>query len=280
MRARTLQANGLRFEALADGPAAGPPVVLLHGFPESADAWSRIGPALAAGGLQVLAPHQRGYGGSDRPPGVAAYRLDRLAADVLGLADAMGWERFSVVGHDWGGIVAWHLATVAPQRLHRLVVLNAPHPATLRPYALRHPTQGLRSAYVLWFQLPWLPEAVLRADGCALLRRATAGSARREAFPPQLLARYQAQWLVPGALTAMLNWYRALPGGPPTPATPVAVPTTVLWGGRDAFLEAGLADAALALCPQGTLVRLPGCTHWLHHEAPAEVAAQLVRALA
>jgi pimeloyl-ACP methyl ester carboxylesterase len=279
MRPLILQANGLRFEALADGPANGLPVLLLHGFPESAQAWHQVAPALAAAGWQVLAPNQRGYGGSDKPPGVDAYRLDLLAGDALGLADAMGWQSFSVVGHDWGGVVAWHLATLAPQRLRRLVVLNAPHAGTLGPYARRHPVQWLRSWYMGAFQLPVLPETLLRAHGCALLRRSLVATSRRGTFTPGQLDRWALDWQRPGALTAMLAWYRALPRQQPTPRTPIGVPTTVVWGERDRFLDRGLADAALALCRDGRLQTLPRCTHWLHHEAPDEVAALLLRAL-
>lgn len=279
MHTRSFSLPGLRLQGLVAGPAGGRPVMLLHGFPESADAWDGLGDQLAADGLHVVAPHQRGYAGSDKPSGRSAYTLDRLAQDVLDLADLLGWGRFALVGHDWGGVVAWHLASNAPQRLDRLVILNAPHAATLRPYARRHPSQVLRSAYAIGFQLPWLPETLLGADDGALLLHTITGSARHGAFPSDLLARYRAQWAAPGALTAMVNWYRALAVGPRTPATPITVPTTVLWGDRDRFLGPGLADAALALCPQGRLVRLPEATHWLHHEQPAQVLTQVRAAL-
>ena len=130
-----LVSNGLEFHAVSAGPADGPLVVLLHGFPEFSYGWRRQIPALAEAGLRVVAPDQRGYNRSSKPAGIAAYTLDVLANDAFGLADALGRERFAVVGHDWGGVVAWHLATRNPERVTRAAILNAPHPATLRRYA-------------------------------------------------------------------------------------------------------------------------------------------------
>ena len=280
MRTQVFQVHGLQLEALTAGPAGGELVVLLHGFPESADAWRRQVPALAGAGWRVIAPSQRGYAGSSKPDGVFAYRLPVLARDVLGLADAAGAQQFSVVGHDWGGAIAWHLATVHPERLHRIVVLNGVHPGTVGLHALRHPTQLLRGWYVGAFQVPVVPELLLRASGYAWLERAMLGSARPGAFPPELLGQYRAQWAQPGALTAMLNWYRALAFDPPSPALRIELPVTVLWGERDPVLERGLADAALALCSHGRLVPFPKATHWLHHEEPDEVNRQLLQALA
>jgi len=261
----------------ARGPEDGPLVVLLHGFPETgALAWRRqVGP-LAAAGLRVLVPDQRGYGRSAKPPGIDAYRLDALADDVLRLA---GERRFSLVGHDWGGVVAWWLALRNPERLERLAILNAPHPALLAGYALRHPGQLLRSWYVLAFQLPGLPEAAFRARTYRLPMRALTGTSRPGTFAPADLRAYRAAWAQPGAVTAMLNWYRALRRRRPAPARRVAVPTLILWGDKDAFLQPGLADAALALCDDGRLVRFPDATHWLQHEEAERVNRALVRFL-
>jgi pimeloyl-ACP methyl ester carboxylesterase len=280
MHTRSFEVNGLRLEAIAAGPPAGPLVFLLHGFPESADAWGRQLPALAGAGLHVLALHQRGYAGSDKPAGVLPYRLPALAADVLAVADALQVPRFSVVGHDWGAAVAWHLTAAAPDRLDKVVVMNGPHPGTVGAHAMRHPSQFLRSWYIGAFQVPLLPEMLLRANGHALLRRTLEGSARPGAFDPGLLDRYQVQWAQPGSLSAMLAWYRALAVSTPTPARRVDVPVTVVWGEDDRFLERGLADAALALCRQGRLVAVPGATHWLHHEEPGRVNSALLEALA
>jgi len=279
MQSRVIDLGAIQLEAITAGPAKGELVVLLHGFPESGDAWRAQIQELARAGLRVVAPHQRGYAGSSRPAGLMAYRLSALAQDVLALADALQAEQFSVVGHDWGAAIGWHLATLHAQRVRRLVVLNGPHAGTVAMHATRSPMQLLRSWYIGAFQLPWAPEALLRANDFALLQRAMRTSAREGAITDELLQRYLAQWAQPGALTAMLNWYRALALDLPTPTLRVDLPVTVLWGERDSFLERGIADAALALCNNGRLVALPDATHWLHHEEPQAVGRTLLEAL-
>jgi pimeloyl-ACP methyl ester carboxylesterase len=274
-----LQANGLGFHAALAGPADGPLVVLLHGFPEFWYGWHhQIGP-LAAAGLRVLAPDQRGYHLSDKPEGVEAYLLDRLADDVLGLADALGRRRFAVVGHDWGGVVAWHLAQREPLRTQRAAVLNAPFLPAAQRYARAHPGQLARSWYVAFFQLPAVAEGLMRLGGHAWLRHALLRSSRPGTFSDADLARYEAAWSAPGALTAMVNWYRALPRRP-LPPVRIRVPVRVIWGDRDAFLEPGLAEAGLAWCERGELYRLPEASHWVQHEEPERVNRLLVEFLA
>lgn len=280
MQVQLFQVHGIQLEAVVAGPARGEPVILLHGFPESADAWHRQVAALADAGHRVIAPSQRGYAGSSKPASVFDYRLSVLARDVLALADAAGARQFSLVGHDWGAAIAWQLATTQAERLHRLVVLNGPHPGTVGLHTLRHPTQLLRSWYIGAFQVPFMPELLLRAGDYAWLVRALEGSARPGAFTPELLQRYRSQWAQPGALAAMLNWYRAIAFEPPPPALRIDLPVTVLWGEQDSWLDRGLADAALALCSHGELVPFPQATHWLHHEEPDEVNRRLLKALA
>ena len=272
-----LGANGIALHLAAAGPPDGPLVILLHGFPEFWYGWRhQIGP-LAAAGLRILAPDQRGYNLSDKPAGIAAYTLDRLADDVLGLADSLGRERFAVVGHDWGGVVAWHLAGRNPERVTRAAILNAPHPATLRRYARRHPSQLAKSWYAAFFQLPALPELALRAADFWVLRRALRRSARPGTFSAADFPAYLEAWAQPGALGAMLNWYRALRHhGSSHPPARIRVPLRVIWGDRDAFLEPGLAEAGLALCDRGQSSHLADATHWVHHEEADEVNRLLI----
>lgn len=270
----------VRLHVVDAGPADGPLVILLHGFPEFWYGWRRQIGALAAAGFRVLAPDQRGYGASDKPPGIGAYTTDRLAADVLRLADWAGRPTFSVVGHDWGGIVAWWVALTAPDRVARLAILNAPHPATVRDYALRHPTQAARSWYVLAFQIPGLPERMIRARGFRMAERALTGTSRRGTFDADDLAQYRAAWARPGALTAMLNWYRALRRGLRPPALRVRPPTLILWGDRDRFLEQGLADDAARLCDDARVVHMEKASHWIQHEEAERVNRELTAFLA
>jgi pimeloyl-ACP methyl ester carboxylesterase len=258
------------------GPEDGPLVILLHGFPDFWWGWRRqIGP-LARAGLRVVAPDQRGYGLSSKPQGLAAYGLEALTRDVVGLADAYGRSRIQVVGHDWGGLVAWWAATRYPERLERLAILNAPHPGVVEPYLRSHPRQVLRSSYVGFFQLPWLPEAVLGARRHAALRQTLLRTSRRGTFTRTDLDRYEEAWAEPGALTAMLNWYRALRLRPPSRDARVHTPTLVIWGTHDQALERGLAEASLALCDEGRIVWLEAAGHWVHLEEAAAVNAALV----
>jgi pimeloyl-ACP methyl ester carboxylesterase len=253
--------------------------VLLHGFPEFWYGWRHQIAALADAGLRVVAPDQRGCNLSDKPAGIAAYRLDALADDIVGLAAALGRERFAVVGHDWGGVVAWHLAARFPDRVTRAAILNAPHPATLRPYARRHPSQLLKSWYVGFFQLPRLPELALGAGGFWVLRRVLRRTSRPGTFSAADFWRYREAWSRPGALIGSLNWYRALRLGAALPAGRVRVPVRVIWGDRDTFLDRGLAEAGAALCERGEVFYLPRATHWVQHEEAAEANRLLLEFL-
>jgi epoxide hydrolase 4 len=176
------------------GPVDGPLTILLHGFPEFWFGWRHQIDALARAGLHVVAPDQRGYNLSSKPDGVAAYHLDRVADDVVALADSYGADTFDVVGHDWGGIVGWWLAARSPERVRRLAILNAPHPDVLASYARRHPTQALRVFYFGAFQVPWLPEAGLRAANFLAMRQALRLTSRAGTFSDADLTRYQQAW--------------------------------------------------------------------------------------
>jgi pimeloyl-ACP methyl ester carboxylesterase len=276
-----LRTNGVELHAVAAGPADRPLVILLHGFPEFWYGWRHQLTPLAAAGLRVVAPDQRGYNLSDKPAGIAAYRLDALADDILGLADSLGRRHFAVVGHDWGGVVAWHLAARNPKRITRAAILNAPHPATLWRYASGHPHQLVKSWYVAYFQLPLLPELSLRAGGFWTLRRVLRQSSRPGTFSADDSAVYRQAWAQPGALGAMLNWYRALRHAIATPPpTRIGVPVRVIWGDRDAFLDKGLAEAGIALCDQGEIFHLRGASHWVQHEAADDVNRLLLEFLA
>ncbi|MGQ0552695.1 MAG: alpha/beta fold hydrolase [Planctomycetota bacterium] len=280
--------------ALADAPNTAPLVLLLHGFPEGRACFRRQIPALAAEGYRVLAPDQRGYGESDKPRGSRAYRLPLLVNDALGLLDAAGAERAHIIGHDWGGAVAWWLARTRPERVASLSILNCPHPLVLRRAVLTSPRQMLRSWYMAFFQLPWLPEAVAAARDHALLVWGLRSSSRPGTFSEADLEAYRRDWRRPGALRAMIHWYRALrwplvtkppstdasSAIAPRKAIDILPPTLILWGRRDRALGAELAPLSLARCAAGRLVFLDEASHWLQHEEPERVNALLLAHLA
>ncbi len=265
--------NGVRLHVVQAGPKNGPLVILLHGFPEYWHGWHKQIGALAQAGYRVWVPDQRGYNLSDKPKGIAAYRLSALGRDICGLMDAAAYEKAFVVGHDWGANVAWWLALNAPERVERMAALNVPHPAVFLPHIRRHPRQLLRSWYIFFFQLPWLPEWTSRLGNWRMPTQAMRRSSRPGTFSEADMNLYRQAWAQPGAYTAMLNWYRALmrrPDLPPVNAR-VSVPTLMLWGANDVFLDRELAQPSIDLCDQGELIFFEQATHWLHHEEPERV---------
>lgn len=262
--------NGLRLHVVQAGPADGPLVVLLHGFPEYWASWRAQLAALAEAGYRVWAPDQRGYNLSDKPLGIAAYTLPTLAADIIGLLDAAGAAQASIVGHDWGGIVAWYLAAHYPSRVARTTIINVPHPAVVLPNLWRVPSQLARSWYIGFFQLPGLPERLIRRRNWRFGAQSLQRTSRPGTFSAAEVARYKVAWAQPGALTAMLNWYRALRR--PSGAWPrISGPVQIIWGKRDAFLDARLAQLSLQECTSGELQYFPDATHWVQLEEPAVV---------
>jgi pimeloyl-ACP methyl ester carboxylesterase len=269
------QAAGLH--AIAAGPKDGPIVVLLHGFPEFWYGWHRQIEPLAAAGFRVIVPDQRGYNLSSKPSDVAAYSLPELVSDVIAIADQRGQEKIFLAGHDWGAAVAWSAALLYPERIAKLVVLNVPHPSVMRKFLSTRPRQLLRSWYMFFFQLPWLPEALFSAFNFRIGARALLRSSRPGTFTAEDLAQYRAAWSQPRALTSMINWYRALfRVRAKFPDKIVRVPTRILWGERDAFLLAEMAHESLRYCANAELFTFANATHWLQHEEPTRVSELLV----
>jgi pimeloyl-ACP methyl ester carboxylesterase len=279
-RSTRLSVNGLSLHVVEAGDNDRPLLILLHGFPEFWWAWRHQIEPFAAAGYHVVVPDLRGYNKSDAPQEVSSYRLEILIADVIAVADYYGAERFNLVGHDWGGMIAWGVGATHADRLDRLVVMDAPHPDTWVKQALSHPTQALRSTYVALFQLPWLPEAALTALDFAALRTMVEASAREGTFKPGEMERYTEAWAHPGSLTAMLNYYRALrERKKPDHPGRIQCPTLVLWGENDSFLEHHVAQAAIEQCDNGELSIITNTTHWLHLEEPPKVNAAIIKFL-
>lgn len=268
----------LTLHTVQAGPEEGPPVLLLHGFPEFWQGWQNQIPALARAGFNVWAPDQRGYNLSDKPVDVAAYSLDRLAQDVVGLVKAIGHERVYLVGHDWGAMVAWWVAINYPHLLRKLAILNVPHPSVTVRFAQRNPRQLLRSWYIAFFQIPRLPETLLRLNDWQATRRTMLATARPGAFGERDLDRYVDAWSRPNAMRSMLHWYRAAARTETAPVSNprVTVPTRIIWGANDFALSRPLAPLSLEMCDDGELFILEQATHWVQHDEPRRVNELLV----
>lgn len=271
----TLEANGLRFAV--DIAGQGDTVaLLLHGFPEARQSWHRQVPFLAELGWRVAAPDLRGYGGASQPHGKAAYTIEHLTDDVAALFMALGGKRRILIGHDWGGVIAWQTALRGKVQLDGLIILNAPHPDAFARELRRGWTQRRRSWYVAFFQLPWLPEWLLtRKGGAPLVKMFRSHS---EHIPREQIEIYRRNLVQPGAATAMLNYYRAnfsgLAGG--AGSNPViTVPTLMIWGKNDLALDIKLTEGNEQFVEDFTLRKLPRASHWVQQDAPDEVNATI-----
>lgn len=270
--------NGVQLHYVEAG--SGPLVILLHGFPEFWYCWRHQIPALADAGFRVLAPDLRGYNESDKPRGVASYSTEHIVADVAGLVQHAGAEQAVIVGHDWGGAIAWELAMRHPEMVRKLVVLNCPHPAVfLRK--LWTPGQLARSWYMFFFQLPWLPEWWMRRGNFAGLEQLlTRDPVRPGAFTPDDIAAYKHALGQPGTLTAAINYYRAVFRRAPWKLRrglrPIDTPTLLIWGERDRHLGLPLLEGTETWVRNLRIERLPDASHWVEHDAPERVNELLV----
>ncbi len=270
--------NGIRLHWVEQGQ--GPLVVLLHGFPEFWYSWRRQIPVLAER-FRVVAPDMRGYNLSEKP--ASGYDLGTLTDDVLALIRTLGEERAAIVGHDWGGVVAWAFALRYPEATHKLAILNAPHPVRFQE-ELRRPRQMLRSTYIVFFQLPHLPELLLGANRCwPLVRMMRRTAVQKDAFSDEDLERYREAMSRPGALTAALNYYRALFRrrrrlARPSPEGTVQAPTLILWGEHDQALGKELTYGLGRWVPNLTIHYLD-CGHWTQQERFDQVNRYLMEFL-
>ncbi len=251
------------------GPEGGPPVLLLHGFPQHGGEWDGVVPALHRVGLRTYAPDQRGYSPGARPSDVDTYRMVEFVADAVAMLDALGIERVDVVGHDWGSVVGWHLAGDHADRVRTLTAVSVPHPAAVS-HARHIGDQKERSAYMQLFAIEGKAEEVLLADDARRLWALFAPLTRAQA------ERYVRPLLEPGALTGALNWYRRLERPNLGPAL---VPVTYVWGNADAAVGRAAAEGCADFVAEGLdyrFVELVGVSHWVADEAPDMVAAEVL----
>jgi pimeloyl-ACP methyl ester carboxylesterase len=269
---QTIRANGLDFNVAVAG-SGNRLALCLHGFPESSFSWRYQIPLLERLGYRVWAPDLRGYGRTSRPEGVQAYALELLEEDVAALIDASGASDVVLVGHDWGAFIAWHFAMFGRIPISKLIIMNVPHPAVAAK-RMRTLRQLAKSWYVFFFQLPWLPEWVLGRNGCAAIARMFRDMAVDKArFSDEVLRVYQQAAAQPGALTAMINYYRALIRSrrAPRETRRLDVPVLMLWGEADTALGKELTEGTDAYVADLTLRYLPNVSHWVQQEAPETV---------
>lgn len=276
-----IDVNGIRIHIRTAGPPNGQLVFLLHGFPEDSFAWHHQMQYLSENGYFVIAPDQRGYYTSSKPELIKDYQLNKLCGDITALIRFFQRKKAVIIGHDWGGIVGWYMASVQPQYIEKLIILNIPHPAAFMKIARIYPPQWLRSAYILFFQLPYLPEKLLEMNQYQLLKKLMSSTARPGTFTEKSLNRYEQSWKAGGTVRGMLNWYRMMRYQPiwKMPDPDPGVPVRIIWGKNDAALSFITAKESLKKCQDGQLILLDEGTHWLHHEYPEIVNRWLLRFL-
>ena len=279
--------TGITLNVALAGDANAPPVILLHGFPESHRTWRAIVPELSRD-LRLIMPDQRGFGASDQPQDQAEYATNKIVADVFALADALRLESFALVGHDWGGAVAWATAIRNDPRLARLAVVNAPHPVVFQKSLIEDADQRAASQYITAFRTPGMVEGIAAMGWETFFDKSFGGHVDLGVIPPEERAQYIAEWSQPGTMNAMLNWYRAAAVMVPPPGITVPlpdfllrafpkvrVPTLVVWGMKDKALLPVQLDGLDALVDDLTIHRIPDAGHFCPWEAPDAVLAGL-----
>jgi pimeloyl-ACP methyl ester carboxylesterase len=275
--ARKVPVGDIELFVVRAGPPDGAPIVLLHGFPEFWYAWKDVMAPLAKAGFCVIVPDQRGYGDSDKPDDVDDYQVDRLGDDVANLIAALGYENAGVVGHDWGGGVAWNVAIRHPDRVRKLAVLDTPHPDAYKHVQTK---EEKVSWYRTFFQIPLLPEEAARWGNWGLQSKMMRDTSAPGAFPDEKLALYRSAWDRDGAYGKMINWYRASFRSEPDAGAAdrrLAMPVLLLLAANDAFIPSDLTRASLEFLDDGELIELGTGTHWVVQEEPDRIAGLLAK---
>ena len=271
--------NAVRLHVVMAGPQNGPPVMLLHGFPEFWGGWAKQIPALAEAGFRVIVPDQRGYNLSSASKSIKPYNMTDLGWDVIGLLDYFGIGKVNLVGHDWGGVIAWGVALMFAERVKRLSILNAPHPAVLLHFLKNSPRQILKSWYVGFFQIPGLADWWVKLNNFAIGAAAMRRSGKAHTFSDEDMAHYKQAWANSDGWTGMINWYRAPVRYPPPRLSDIRLymPVLIQWGKRDVSLSNEMAEESLKLCDHGRLIMYKNATHWVQHDEADAVSQALIQ---
>ena len=268
LRERYIETNGVKLHVMEAGPADGPMILFLHGFPEFWYAWRKQIGYFADRGYLVVVPDQRGYNLSDKPKGLASYTRDELAKDAIGLIDFYKRDKIFLIGHDWGAAVSWWVALKYPERIKRLVIMNVPHTLVFRKHLFGTQKQMEKSWYIFYFQIPRAVEAFAAANDYQWPIDLMVESARPGTFKPEELEKYREAFKQPDAFSSMVNWYRAALQVPSEGLSDyhVKMPVLVLWGVGDIAQIPQSADESMAYCDNGRLVKFDECSHWIQHE--------------
>lgn len=274
---RYIPTNGIRLHIAEAGVQGNPVLILLHGFPEFWYAWIHQIEFFAAQGFHVIAPDQRGYNLSDKPKGVKNYGLDTLCEDIIGLLNHEKVQKCYLIGHDWGAMVTWMLGIKYAERFYKLGIINVPHPTIMKKNLRNSKEQRKKSAYMFLFQIPWLPEYLLKKDNFLYLVKTLKKRTKKGAFTEEDLEIYRKAWGQKGALTGILNWYRGMFRAAPSrgKTNRVGIPAHIFWGENDYVLGRDLAEQSMKYLENGEITFFQA-THWIMHEIPDELNKALL----
>lgn len=275
-----IETNGITLHVAVTGPEDGELVILLHGFPDFWYGWRKQIEVLTEAGYRVAVPDQRGYNKSDKSKGKKAYVINELGQDIIGLIKHFKREDAVIIGHDWGGAVGWHLTSTHPELVQKFIAINIPHMGIFPKALLKTPSQLIKSLYMVFFQIPILPEIKLSGRNFKNTAQVLKSSSRKGTFTESDIREYKRAWSKSGALTAMLNWYRALPSSMKhIKKDKIEVPVKIIWGEKDRFLSKTLAEESLQFINATSVTWIKGATHWVNQEEADVVNKEILKVL-
>lgn len=271
LRDEVVKVNNIDLHVKKGGKSTDPVIIFLHGFPEFWYGWKNQIAFFIRHNYQVIVPDLRGYNYSSKPSSVKEYVVEKTSTDIISLIKSLKENKVFLVGHDWGGVLAWRIAMDFPELLEKIILLNIPHPGVVFSYMKSHPQQLIKSSYIAFFQVRLLPEFVLKLFNHKVLEKTLITTSNKGTFSYHEIEKYKDAWKQPAAMKSMLHWYRALKYSNIQKDKKVDIPLLLIWGRKDRFLSEGLAPLSIQMCMKGTLKYIDDATHWLHHEKPDEV---------